>query len=930
MAHENIQLIQSNFCTGPQAGTICTIDTTNPQTILRMKDTGGSTIKDLTLSSNILTDNIRLEYVGPRNMSGLKDDLTFFTFEKVNSSTCIIKRWQTRLAYSELLLKEQVVKSTSGNEIYDVIDFAVEYYYRSFTKPNEYYNYLDMDSTTNVKNGTRFFVGPSSDTTNLDATETVTVSHIVDYIGGKRVYLTSPLQYQYAIGDLITFYSHVYVYSSIGYANDTSKGTLFKLDGYSWLTDEIDTKGIYKRVTASRWCPMIGAIASVMGTNMLFVRPYDYYINWKSMFLNNVEEDNNSTFQVYDVIFDEYSIYKLQKKITLRDDEGIRTTSSWDQYNYQEDTLLPYSNSVVEWVEQSIVTGYNKNIDINIQVRDQFHVGLRDVTVNCYKSGDTDALFDPLSGLVTTDIDGKAVIDYRSGHEYTGHTEVTSRAQGGSSSTGSSFVWTGNNIISYPDANPAYVSVFTLEPEVEGYVSVRQVSLEYKNYIKEYNSWEYPYTSLFGKSFFTAPGGDWIVGGIDVSAIEEYLPMLYLGERQKDSPRGGSGYGFEVWPFPGAHDPGPFFIGNRITLLEEFESVNNIKSLTNYLMYSRDWQEDIAEPPPPDHFPYVIVLQPDETDRLQLSQLKLSLHTHWIDGVAYDELWTYANIDQFVFVEDAVPKFWSEKNPVDTDIWIRLRPYAFSLDMNTLKMWVREVSYLGDTGYYEVTNGITMDTFDAGSGMLGIEVTYDPPQDFLYESLIYVRIEVYDEAYIPNFIYVEYWFEVTPDYTAPYLLNLNPGKEDINVPIDSTVYFEVKDVGTGIDIDSLEGFLNSRLMRPEDLNIQVVSKYHIKVTYTPSEDLYFDKTYKVTVKVQDTSPNQNKMVGSYRFYTVPSTGVFITDPNPGVCKRGMGRFQDVSAVVLADGNGVDRKSLRMQVFNKDVHPNILPIIYRIS
>jgi hypothetical protein len=27
-----------------------------------------------------------------------------------------------------------------------------------------------------------------------------------------------------------------------------------------------------------------------------------------------------------------------------------------------------------------------------------------------------------------------------------------------------------------------------------------------------------------------------------------------------------------------------------------------------------------------------------------------------------------------------VPKFWSEKNPTDTNIWIRLRPFAFSLN----------------------------------------------------------------------------------------------------------------------------------------------------------------------------------------------------------------------------------------------------------
>ena len=37
-----------------------------------------------------------------------------------------------------------------------------------------------------------------------------------------------------------------------------------------------------------------------------------------------VNKDGNTTFSVYDVVFDNYSIYKLQKSITLKDDEGVK------------------------------------------------------------------------------------------------------------------------------------------------------------------------------------------------------------------------------------------------------------------------------------------------------------------------------------------------------------------------------------------------------------------------------------------------------------------------------------------------------------------------------------------------------------------------------------------------------------------------------
>ena len=940
MAHENIRLQQPNFCIGPQAGTICTIDTSNPTTILRIKNTAGANIIDLSLSSNILNDNIRLEYVGPPNLSNIDDDLIFFTFEKVSSTSCMIKRWATRMAYSELLLKEQVVKSTTGNEYYNALDFAVEYYYRHFTRPNEYYNYLEMNSTVNVKNGTRLFFGPATDTDNIGATEVGVVSHIINHIDGKRVYLTAPLKYQYAIGDMITFYSHVYIYSSIGYAGDTTRGSLFKIDAYSWDTDEIDAKAFYKKVSASRWCPMVGGIASVVDTNMLFVRPYDSYQNWRSMFMSNVEDDKNTIFPVYDVIFDNFSVYKLQSKTTLRDDEGNLRTYGWSTYNYQQDSLLPYSASVTTWLEQSIVIGYHKNVDINAQVRDQFHVGLRDVYLSFDKLGDDEALYDPLSGNVITDTNGKATINYRSGSTYQGHTEISARATGGSTSAGSPYVWTWNNIISLPNADPATILVWQIVWDFY-YLRFRQVNKDYMVLTPgPYNTfvWIYPYYTLRGKSFFTTPGGDWGPGEVVEdyepdygsfalpSVIEEWLPMLYRGEDQIDSISLAHGStGFSNWPYPDSlKDNESFYVGNQITLHADVLAEARLEVVTDFLLYPKNGSFEDG------YVPYIVVLQPDETGHGQISQLKLSLHTHWVDGQPYDELWTYSNIDQFIFVEDAVPKFWSEKNPIETNIWIRLRPFAFSLDNDSLRMWVRQDSYAGDTGYIEVTDEIELINFDAGGGNLGIEVDYNPAQDFKYGATVYVRIEVYDVAYIPNFIYVEYWFKVIPDYKAPYILNMDPDHHDIDVPVDKPIYFEIEDRGTGIDRSTLEVLINSRRMNPDYVTVEEVSRYHFNITYTPPEGLYFSKNYKITAKVLDTSPRRNAMNSSYEFRTADSTGVLITDPTPGPCKGGMARFEEVSALVLGDGNGVDKGTIRMQVYDRDINPRVVPIIYRVS
>jgi hypothetical protein len=945
MAEENIQISQSNFCIGPQLGTLCTIDTTNPTTVLRVKDTGGNTIIDLTLSSNITSDNIRLEYTGPPILSSMVDDLTFFTFERISNTRCMIKRWTTRMAYRELLLKEQIVKNNIGDTSFNAIDFAVEYYNRRFDRGAEYYNYLYMNSIQGVKNGTRLFLGPSTDTTNLGATETVTVSSVADIHGEKRVYLTSYMKYQYARDDLISLYTNVFVYSKEAVPGDDRKGALIKLDAYNWSIVSKDTKSIYRRVTASKWCPQVQGIASVIGTNMLFVRPYDSYQNWRSMFLNNVKSDNNTIFDVYDIAFDNFTVYKLQKFITLKNDVGNKTTYPWDYYNYQEDTLSPYSNNVNIWFEDSFAIGYYQTKTINVQVRDQFHVGLRDVIVQFYKEpgGDDESYLWPYSGLATTDTDGKATMDYRSGADFYGSTFIHARATGSTNATGSEFSWSKNsNIISYPFYTPFNALLFQKK-----WWSGRALPIQIDStfMISYYSStkghiYRLPDASIKADSYFTSPGGRWGDGtdGNDDAIYElpqnvrDYLPELYTGVNHTDGPIiTYHGFGFSNWPYTGVSADKPFFIGNQIKLINEFDTEIRSEAVKEFkIHHGRRPPGDPAPSKEEGWVPYKYIIQPDESDRVQISQLKLSLHTHWLDGEPLDELIGYTNIDQFIFVEDAIPKFWSEKNPVDTDVWIRLRPFAFSLDNSTLRMWLKVVSYLGNTGYYEITNDLVLDNFDAGGGLLGIEVLYDPLEDFPHASLVYVKIEVYDEAYIPNFITVNYWWYVTPDYKAPYLTNLSPSREEEFVSVDKKVYFEIKDKGTGIDLDSLEILLNSRLMVGDYLDIEVVNKKHIKVTYTPPQPLYFSKDYKVTVKCNDSSPQKNRMNDSYMFYTADSTGVFITDPSPIPCKRGLTRFEDVSAVVLADGNGIDRRTVRMQVYNKDVHPRVLPIIYRVG
>jgi hypothetical protein len=890
MAEENITIDDGNFCMGMQLGTFCTIDLSD-QALKVKNQTGGQVGPLYTLSSNITNTFLSLEYTGPIGHNAAVDGATFFTLEKASSTQCIIKRWELNIAGPTLDLKSSITKTTGGANYYDALGMAVEHYRRTFdTHSPAGIGYLDINDASKITAGMRLFLGPSSDSDNVDAVEYVTV----DTVSGTRVYLTSNVTYQYVDGDDISFYKNIYLVSALGHLGDTSKGTMFKLDPDTGAVLETDNKGLYQKITAAKWCSYVGSVACVASTNAVFVRPYDYYQNWKSMFLNNVEDDKATVFDVYDVVFKDYEVYKLMRKVTLRDDNGTRTTYSWTTYNFRQDTLLPYTNSIGLYSEKSKMIGQADITTTYIQVRDQFGVGLLNVEVDVdVYSGDLGAVLNPIDGKVTTDADGRASVGYTSGNNYEGMTKLTIKdPTGGFTGHGSSFVWNSLYIesdLGYYDEGHLYQITSTYSA---GSNIVRQI-------VKQMNS----VFTIFCKTFFTTPGGDWINPSPYAGQVVTYLPTLIVGAG--DGPQ----KSFERGWVPG--EDGPPSFENRITQVLDSKGEGYFRQISDYFSGDFKWVKQLKE--------YV--------SDLQIDQLKLSKHTYWVSGIAYDYLWTQVSLNQFVFVEDAIPKFWSEKNPIDTNIWIRLRPYASDLDGASLKFYVKEVSYVGDTGYIDRAAQCTVTTFDAGGGIDGLDILYNPTQDFHHDAIVYVYIEVYDA--LGNYIYLDYWFKIIPDYRFPYLDNLNPSVEQTDVPVDSNVYFEIKDYGVGVNINSLEMYVNGKLVTPTTNKINI---RHYEVTYNPTVDFYYNKEITISVRVEDLSEFKNTLIDSYRFYTIVSSDILFTGFDPRVCKRGFPRFQDVEFLVLGDGSGVDKNTIRVQIRNQDVNDKIkiLPVIYRTS
>lgn len=81
----------------------------------------------------------------------------------------------------------------------------------------------------------------------------------------------------------------------------------------------------------------------------------------------------------------------------------------------------------------------------------------------------------------------------------------------------------------------------------------------------------------------------------------------------------------------------------------------------------------------------------------------------------------------FEFLVEIIPIPFSIRNSPDTNIWIRLRDPSAPLNLDTLVMYVNgeDISQSSNLTKNRVVNGV--------------EILYNPPEDFDYESLVYVE-----------------------------------------------------------------------------------------------------------------------------------------------------------------------------------------------
>jgi len=193
-----------------------------------------------------------------------------------------------------------------------------------------------------------------------------------------------------------------------------------------------------------------------------------------------------------------------------------------------------------------------------------------------------------------------------------------------------------------------------------------------------------------------------------------------------------------------------------------------------------------------------------------------------------------------------------------------------------------------------------------------------------------VDILVYDIAPVPNIIVTDYWFKIIPDYKAPYIENEDPSRGEEDVVRNTDISFDVFDAGVGVDIDTLEFYVNNRQKTP--VITEISGGYH--VYYNPPDAFYYGETIEITVKVKDASDYENTLHDMWRFYIEGSTGPWIDIDSfyPANCSRGVARkVSEISFNIYGiNDTGVDEGSIIVHIGGKERDVTITPIIYRIS
>lgn len=260
---------------------------------------------------------------------------------------------------------------------------------------------------------------------------------------------------------------------------------------------------------------------------------------------------------------------------------------------------------------------------------------------------------------------------------------------------------------------------------------------------------------------------------------------------------------------------------------------------------------------------FIPISQITESSNSFLLQLENSISSvHLLQKEAIQD---FTQVTQYTFLIFAIPTPFSVKNPINTNILVRIVSFgALTLQPSTLVFKVNNIDVSGDI---QVT---------AFAG--GLELFYNPPVNFPYNSIVTVDISIEDNDVPPNLISTFYTFSIVPDLRDPIIQEVFPANRSKNNDNFTEVYAMVLDNETGLDLSTIKLFVNGTLVNHL---IKEVLPGIFKVYFQTSIGYVYDSTVSASIRIKDNS--ENEAVKSWIFSIEKSAGIIFVNEDPEEC-----------------------------------------------
>ncbi len=260
----------------------------------------------------------------------------------------------------------------------------------------------------------------------------------------------------------------------------------------------------------------------------------------------------------------------------------------------------------------------------------------------------------------------------------------------------------------------------------------------------------------------------------------------------------------------------------------------------------------------------------------------------------------------------------------------RIRDFGFPFDVDSLIFTVEGIE-VQDRSEFVVTNLPN-----------GIQIFYDPPQNFAFDKQVVETITISDTAGPPNTFFLRCIWRTVPDVRPPIFRNISPACNSTDVSVTAPITFDVLDLGEGVDPDSINllvegitvcsGVTLEPITDQEFVTISGVAEavqatgYHVEYQHRDAP-FRFESEVTIALQATDLASEPNTALFICCFATEESTEPLFVGPEPEPCDSFVDNRTGLYFEVYGVDHGIDISTLEVRVDNKlrkvFVRPRIL-------